>query len=65
MTTPALTVAEFGGKFLAISGYVTPAVLTMIKQSETMKTLIRDYQPNGTFAFDVNNHVSRSPSRTC
>lgn len=46
MTTAALTLADFGGKFSAIQGFVTAEILTLINNSETMKGQIRAYEAN-------------------
>ena len=43
MTTAALTLQDFAGKFEAIQQYVTTEVLELINRSETFKTQIRTY----------------------
>jgi Ca2+-binding RTX toxin-like protein len=48
MTTAALTLANFNGKFLGIQQFVTPAVLDLINRSETMKAQIRSYEADTT-----------------
>lgn len=44
MTTVALTLTDFDGKFKNIKSYVTNDTLALINKSETMKEQIRSYQ---------------------
>jgi hypothetical protein len=44
MTTPAITLTDFDGKFSGIKAYVTADVLALINKSETMKDQLRSYQ---------------------
>lgn len=44
MSTPALTLVDFDGKFKQIKSQITTEVLDLINRSETMKGLVRNYQ---------------------
>jgi RTX calcium-binding nonapeptide repeat (4 copies) len=46
MTTSALTLSDFSVKFSAIRAFVTPEILSVINNSETMKGMIRTYEAN-------------------
>jgi hypothetical protein len=63
MTTLALTLSDFNGKFKDIKPYISSNTLSLINKSETMKEQIRSYQADiQTQAVTLNTEKPNSAS---